>query len=172
VIRALTTLVGLACAAALLLLVNDTGSAEGGGLWKRAVLIAAAGAVAGAFYQLGGIRRPGVRLNIPLFIGAFVPWTLLALAICANRAGTPVWLSDVTHDILPDSSLTRWSPSFPILAFIDGLLFAFALIEPLVQQAPEVRRVVAPATEAQADGRTEADRSGQAVTAVGQPDGK
>ena len=46
-IRALTTLVGLACAAALLLLVTDTGSAEGGGLWKRAALFAAAGLVAG-----------------------------------------------------------------------------------------------------------------------------
>jgi hypothetical protein len=171
-IRALTTLVGLACAAALLLLVNDTGSAEGGGLWKRAVLIVAAGAVAGAFYQLGGIRRPGVRLNIPLFIGAFVPWTLLALAICSNRAGTPVWLSDLTHDILPDSALTRWSPSFPILAFTDGLLFAFALIEPLVQPAPEVRRVVAPATETHAAARTDADRSGQPVTVAGQPDGE
>ena len=40
-IRALTTLLGLACAAALLLLVPDTGSAEGGGLWKRAALLAA-----------------------------------------------------------------------------------------------------------------------------------
>ena len=88
-IRALTTLVGLACAAALLLLVNDTGSAEGGGLWKRAALLVGAGLVAGAFYQLGGIRRPGVRLNIPLFVGAFLPWTLLALAICANRSGRP-----------------------------------------------------------------------------------
>ena len=64
-IRALTTLAGLACAAALLLLVPDTGSAEGGGLWKRAALLAAAGLVAGVFYQLGGIRRPGVRLNVP-----------------------------------------------------------------------------------------------------------
>ena len=42
-IRALTTLVGLACAAALLLLVTEIGAAEGGGLWKRAALYAAAG---------------------------------------------------------------------------------------------------------------------------------
>lgn len=132
-IRALTTLIGLGCAAALLLLVNDTGSAEGGGLWGRAALLAGAGLAAGFFYQLGGIRRPGVRLNAPLLIGAFVPWSLLAVAICAHRAGTPVWLSDVVHDILPDSVLTRWSPSFSILAFADGLLLAFALVEPLVQ---------------------------------------
>lgn len=169
-IRAFTTLVGLACAAALLLLVNDVGSGDGGGLWKRAALLVGAGLVAGAFYQLGGIRRPGVRLNIPLFIGAFAPWTLLALAICANRAGTPVWLSDLTHDILPDSALTRWSPSFPILAFTDGMLFAFALIEPLVQQAPVVRSVVAPA--ATTESAAEADRSGHPASVVGQPGGK
>jgi hypothetical protein len=28
----------------------------------------------------------------------------------------------------------RWSGSFPILAFMDGLLLAFALVEPLVQE--------------------------------------
>ena len=131
-IRALTTLAGLACAAALLLLVPEAGSGEGGGLWKRAALIAFAGLVAGAFYQLGGIRRPGVRLNLPMLLGAFLPWTLLTLAICAQRAGTPVWLSDLAHDVLPKSALTRWSLSFPILAFVDGLLLAFALIEPRV----------------------------------------
>src|SRR6476659_6509690 len=77
-IRALTTLIGLACAAALLLLVPDVGAAAGGGLWKRAALFAAAGLVAGVVYQLGGIRRPGVVLNLPLLLGAFLPWTLLA----------------------------------------------------------------------------------------------
>jgi hypothetical protein len=132
VIRALTTLVGLACAAALLLLVPDTGSSEGGELWQRAALIAFAGFSAGVFYQLGGIRRPGVRLNLPMLLGAFLPWTLLTLAICAQRAGTPIWLSDLAHDILPQGALTRWSLSFPILAFVDGLLLAFALIEPRV----------------------------------------
>jgi hypothetical protein len=168
-IRALTTLVGLACAAALLLLVNDTGSGEGGGLWKRAALLAGAGLVAGAFYQLGGIRRPGMRLNIPLFIGAFVPWTLLALAICSNRSATPVWLSDITHDILPDTVLTRWSPSFPILAFMDGVLLAFALVEPLVQQAPQVR-VVAPAAPVTPIAEPAAAQPSRPVSLVGQPD--
>ena len=168
--RALTTLVGLACAAALLLLVNDTGSADGGGLWKRAALLVGAGVVAGAFYQLGGIRRPGVRLNIPLFVGAFAPWTLLALAICANRSGTPVWLTDVTHDILPDTVLTRWSPSFPILAFTDGLLFAFALVEPLVQRTPEAG-VIAPATPvAPRAPEASTTRPARPVSLVGQPD--
>jgi hypothetical protein len=166
VIRALTTLVGLACAAALLLLVNDTGSAEGGGLWKRAALLVGAGLVAGVFYQLGGIRRPGVRLNIPLFLGAFLPWTLLALAICANRSGTPVWLSNLTHDLLPDSALTRWSPSFPILAFTDGLLLAFALAEPLVQQEPAVAVVTPVAAESEA----ETVHSPRTVSLVGQPE--
>jgi hypothetical protein len=111
-----------------------------------------------------------MRLNIPLFLGAFVPWTLLALAICANRAGTPVWLNDLAHDILPDSALTRWSPSFPILAFTDGLLLAFALIEPLVQRTPEVRAVepVAPAVARAGD--DPAAPSARPVSLVGQPD--
>lgn len=137
-IRALTTLVGFACAAALLLLVADTGSAEGGGLWQRAALIAGAGLVAGAFYQLGGIRRPGVRINLPLFIGAFVPWTLLAVAICAHKAGTPVWMADLANDVLPNGWLARWSPSFPILAFVSGMLLAFALVEPVVRVRAQV----------------------------------
>jgi hypothetical protein len=149
VIRALTTLIGLACAAALLLLVTDTGTAEGGDLWQRAALLAGAGLVAGAFYQLGGIRRPGVRINFPLFVGAFVPWTLLALAICAQRAGTPVFLTDLVHDILPDSVLERWSASFPILAFMAGVLLAFALVEPLVQE--HARRAVVVDDDADTD---------------------
>jgi hypothetical protein len=141
-IRALTTLVGLACAAALLLLVTDTGEAEGGGLWQRAALLGAAGLAAGALYQLGGIRRPGMRVNVPLFLGAFVPWSLLAVAICAHRAGTPVFLTDLVRDILPDSALARWSPSFPILAFTDGLLLAFALVEPVVEERARSASIV------------------------------
>jgi len=138
-IRALTTLAGLACSAALLLLIPDVGSGEGGGLWKRAAVLAAAGLLAGAAYQLGGIRRPGVRLNVPLLLGAFLPWTLLALAICAQRAGTPSSLRDLAHDIVPGGALTRWSASFPVLAFTSGLLLAFALVEPLIQERPVVR---------------------------------
>jgi hypothetical protein len=137
-IRAFTTLAGLACAAALLLLVTDTGSAEGGGLWQRAALLAAAGLVAGVLYQLGGIRRAGVRLNLPLLIVAFVPWTLLAVAICAQRSGTPASLTDLVRDILPAGVLVRWSASFPVLAFTSGLLLAFGLVEPLVQEHVEV----------------------------------
>jgi hypothetical protein len=132
-IRALSTLAGLAVAAALLLLVPDVGSAEGGGVWKRAALLAAAGLVAGALYQLGGIRRPGFRLNGAMLLGVFLPWTALAVAICTQRAGTPSSLTNWVRDALPDSWLTRWSASFPILAFASGLLLAFSLIEPLVQ---------------------------------------
>jgi hypothetical protein len=152
-IRALTTLVGLACAAALLLLVLDVGSAEGGGLWKRAALLAVAGLVAGFFYQLGGIRRPGVKLNLPLLLGAFLPWSLLALAICAQRAGTPSSLTDLVRDILPDSALRRWSPSFPIFAFTSGLLLAFALVEPRVGERPAEPEVAE--AEARAEGTEE-----------------
>ena len=67
---------------------------------------------------------------------AFLPWTLLAVAICAQRAGTPSSLTDLVRDILPDSALRRWSLSFPILAFTSGLLLAFALVEPRVGERP------------------------------------
>lgn len=149
VIRALTTLMGLAGAAALLLLVPDTGSAEGGGLWKRAALLAAAGLVAGALYQLGGIRRPGMRVNLPLLIGAFLPWTLLAVAICAQRSGTPSSLTDLVRNVLPDSALRRWSVSFPILAFMNGLLLAFAVVEPRVRVRATVHEVHAAEEESE-----------------------
>lgn len=148
-IRALTTLAGLACAAALLLLVPDTGAAEGGGLWKRAALLAAAGLVVGVFYQLGGIRRPGVRLNLPMLIGAFLPWTVLAVAICAQRSGTPSSLTGWVRDVLPDSALTRWSASFPILAFTSGLLLAFSLVEPLVRVRAREIATVAPVEDSE-----------------------
>jgi hypothetical protein len=142
-VRALTTLIGLASAAALLLLVPDTGTAEGGGLWKRAALLAAAGFVAGFFYQLGGVRRPGVRVNAPLLVAGVLPWTLLAIAICAQRAGTPTFLTDLVRDVLPASGLRRWSLSFPILAFTSGLLLAFALVEPRIDEPTVVRDEIA-----------------------------
>lgn len=136
VIRAFATLVGLACAAAILLL-PAVGWIDGGDLWKRAAILAAAGLVAGVFYQLGGIRRPGVRLNLPMLLAAWLPWSILALAVCADLAGTPSTLARWVRDIVPSGALARWSPSFPILAFTSGLLLAFALIEPLVQQRAE-----------------------------------
>ena len=77
-----------------------------------------------------------------------------------------MWLSDLTHDVLPDSALTRWSPSFPILAFTDGLLFAFALVEPLVQQEP----AVAVSTPDPAESEGEIAHSPRTVSLVGQPD--
>ena len=145
--RALMTLIGLACAAALLLLVNDTGSSEGGELWQRAALIAGAGLVAGAFAQLGGIGRPGVHANVPLLVLAFAPWTVLALAITAHRAGTPVWLSGLASDIVPDRAFARWSSSFPILVFADGMLLAFALIEPRIRLRAVDATPAAPVSE-------------------------
>jgi hypothetical protein len=83
-----------------------------------------------------------MRLNVPLFVCAFVPWTVLAVAICAQRSGTPASLTDLVRDILPTSALTRWSASFPILAFTSGLLLAFALVEPRVQEPVRVRATV------------------------------
>jgi hypothetical protein len=122
--RALAALVMLAAAAALLLAVPDVGSGEGGAVWGRAGVLAAAGVLVGL--ALRG-RLPGTRPDVLLLILAVLPWTLLALAVCAVRAGTPVWLSDLVHDLLPESVLRRWSVSFPVMPFVEGALLAVAL---------------------------------------------
>ena len=75
------------------------------------------------------------------------PWTLLAIAICAQRAGTPAFLTDLVRDVLPGSALRRWSLSFPILAFTSGLLLAFALVEPRVAEPTVVREEIAAEAE-------------------------
>jgi hypothetical protein len=51
------------------------------------------------------------------------------------------------HDVLPKGALTRWSLSFPILAFMDGLLLAFALVEPRVGEMAHVRAAEETETE-------------------------
>jgi hypothetical protein len=130
-IRALTTLVGLAAAAAILYLVTETGT-SGGSLWARALIWAAAGLVIGVFYQAGGRRAPGIRMNVPLFVLAFLPWTVLTAALVAIEAGKPVWLGDRGRDILPDGWIGRWETSLPAFALVSGLLLAFALLEPRV----------------------------------------
>jgi hypothetical protein len=146
-IRAFVTLVGLVCAAALLL-VPRVGWDTGGDLWARVAVLGAAGLVAGVFYQLGGVRRPGVRVNLPMLVGAWLPWTVLAVAVCIDVSGTPSSLTHLAHD-LPSGALARWAPSLSIIAFVDGLLLAFALVEPLVHGPAIVARQTAPADEAQ-----------------------
>lgn len=130
-IRALTTLVGLAAAAAILYFVTDVGT-SGGSWWSFAAVWAGAGLVLGILYQGGGRRAPGVRMNVPLLILAFLPWTLLTAALVAVEANKPVWLADRGRDVLPDSWIHRWQVSLPAFAFGVGLLFAFSLIEPRI----------------------------------------
>src|SRR3954447_8228378 len=77
-IRALVALLGFAAAAVLLALAPDAGQLTGDELWYVAGMWAAAGLVAGVLYQAGGIRRPGMRLNVPLLVVAWLPWTLLS----------------------------------------------------------------------------------------------
>jgi hypothetical protein len=145
-IRALTTLVGLAGAAAILYFVTDAGT-SGGSWWSFAALWAAAGLVLGILYQSGGRRAPGVRMNVPLLIFAFLPWTVLSAALVAVEAGKPVWLADRGRDIIPDAWIARWEFSLPAFAFGVGLLLAFALIEPRVgirEVAPALDSSTAP----------------------------
>jgi hypothetical protein len=145
-IRALTTLLGLAGAAAILYLVTDVGT-SGGSWWSRALLWAAAGLAVGIFYQAGGRRAPGVRMNLPLLILAFLPWTLLTAALVAVEANKPVWLADRGRDILPDAWILRWEVSLPAFAFLVGMLLAFSLLEPRIgirEVAPALESATAP----------------------------
>ncbi len=133
-VRALTTLVGLTAAAAILYFVTDVGD-NGGSFWTRALMWAAAGLVLGIFYQAGGRRSPGFRANTPMLVLAFLPWTLLSAALVAVAADNPSWMSDRVRDFLPDSWIARWEISLPAFAFVSGMLLAFSLIEPRVGQA-------------------------------------
>jgi hypothetical protein len=135
-IRALTTLVGLVAAAAILYFVSDIDQ-SGGSFWAVALVWAAAGLALGVLYQGGGRRAPGVRMNVPLLIVGFLPWTLLTAALVAVEAGQPVWLADRGRDLLPDRWIPRWELSLPAFAFGSGLLLAFALIEPRIGSREE-----------------------------------
>jgi hypothetical protein len=131
VVRALTTLVGLAGAAAILYFVTDLGDG-GGSYWVFALLWAAAGFAIGLLYQGGGRRAPGLRTNIWMLLLAWLPWTLLTAAVIANRAGKPGWIADRARDVIPRAWLDRWEFSLPAFGVGVGLLLAFSLIEPRI----------------------------------------
>lgn len=130
-IRALSTLVGLAAAAAILYFVTDVGDG-GGSWWLFALVWAAAGLAVGVLYQGGGRRAPGLRRNLPLLLLAFLPWTVLTAALVALQANNPVWLADRGRDILPDAWIARWEVSLPAFAIVAGVLLAFSLLEPRI----------------------------------------
>jgi hypothetical protein len=131
VVRALTTLVGLAGAAAILYFVTDLGDG-GGSYWLFALLWAGAGFAVGLLYQAGGRRAPGLRTNIWMLLFAWLPWTLLSAAVIANRAGKPGWIADRARDAIPRAWLDRWEFSLPAFGVGVGLLLAFSLIEPRI----------------------------------------
>ena len=100
------TLAGLAAAAAILYFVTDIGTG-GGSLWPIALVWAGAGFALGVLYQGGGRRAPGFRMNIPLLVLAFLPWTVLAAALVAIQANNPVWLANRGRDIIPSAWIAR-----------------------------------------------------------------
>lgn len=144
-VRALTTLVGLAAAAAILYVVSDIGD-NGGSLWPIAAVWAAAGLALGIFYQAGGRRSPGLRMNFPLLIFAFLPWTLLSAALVAVEANKPSWLADRGRDVLPDAWIARWEISLPAFAFGAGVMLAFSLLEPRIGVRPPDPDPIEPAS--------------------------
>jgi hypothetical protein len=131
-IRALTALLGFAAAAVLLEVAPRAGDLAGSSYWWVALLWAAAGLVAGALYQAGGIRAPGLRVNPWLFLLCFVPWTLLAAGVVVQRADTHSWYARLARTIFPDSWLVHWSLGAAAFAFGAGLLLALSVVEPLV----------------------------------------
>jgi hypothetical protein len=131
-IRALATLLGLAAAAVLLALAPDAGDLTGDKLWYVAGVWAAAGLVAGIFYQAGGVRRPGTRLNQPMLFLAWLPWTLLAVGAIVQLAEPGGDVARLYRDVFPDTWLAHWAIATSALCFGSGLLLAFSLIEPRV----------------------------------------
>jgi hypothetical protein len=129
-IRALTALIGFALAAAILYFVPDAGDVINDPIWGVPLLWAAAGLVAGIFYQAGGLRRPGMRVNVPLFLFVFVPWTVVTASLVAAGTNQPAWLADQARSIAGDGALARWQDSLAAFAFASGLLLAFSLLEP------------------------------------------
>src|SRR5450432_152932 len=120
-VRALTTLAGLVAVAAILYFVTDVGT-SGGRFWLVALVWAGAGLALGVLYQGGGRRAPGLRMNLPLLLLGFLPWTLLTAALVAIQANNPVWLADRGRDLIPDGWIARWEFSLPVFAFGSGLL--------------------------------------------------
>jgi uncharacterized membrane protein YhaH (DUF805 family) len=154
-IRALTALLGFAAAAVLLEVAPRAGHTSGSSFWWVALLWAAAGLVAGALYQAGGIRAPGLRVNPWLFLLCFVPWTLLAAGVVVQRADTHSWYARLARTIFPDSWLVHWSLGTAAFAFGAGLLLALSVVEPLVGDVVEAAPRERAAPEGVRDGRTE-----------------
>ena len=139
--RALTALIGFALAAAILYFVPDAGNVIDNPVWAVPLVWAAAGLVAGVFYQSGGLRRPGMRANVPLLLFVFVPWTVATASLVAFSTGSPAWLADEARSIAGVDVLNRWIPSLAVFAFVSGLLLALSLIEPRTMTVIEERVV-------------------------------
>jgi hypothetical protein len=131
-VRALVTLLGLVGAAALLYGAPEADDAVGGGNWSVVGAWALAGFVAGLAYQAGGIRRPGVRVNLALLLLAALPWGLLTAGLAAVAIDPDSTVAEWTRDIVPVEALTRWVPAVAAFALAGGLLLALALLEPRV----------------------------------------
>jgi hypothetical protein len=149
--RALMALLGFAAAAALIALAPDAaflGDTSTRDVWLIAGTWALAGLVAGAVYQAGGVRRPGLRVNPWLFLLVFTPWALLTVGIVAQLGNPDSGVARLTRDVVPDGILENWVQAVAAFTFVSGLLLAFSLVEPLVGTTRErvLRREGAVAT--------------------------
>lgn len=134
--RALTALVGFAAAAVLLELAPRAGDLIGSDLWYVVGVWALAGLVAGVFYQAGGIRRPGLRVN-PWMLGVvLVPWLVLSVAVITQLSNPASQLAVWARDIAPDAWLAHWATGIPAFALVSGLLLALSVVEPRIGVPP------------------------------------
>jgi hypothetical protein len=144
-IRALAALLGFAAAAALLELAPRAGDLAGTHLWYVAGVWALAGVVAGALYQAGGVRRPGLRMNSWMLILVFAPWMVLSLAVVTQVSNPGSMVARWARDAAPDVWLSHWMSALAVFPFVAGLLLALSFVEPLVGVRPVIRDEVAPA---------------------------
>ena len=153
-VRAAVALLGFAAAAAILYLVPDAGNVVTDPIWGVPLLWAAAGLVAGVAYQIGGLRRPGVKVNRGMLLVVFAPWAAVTLALIASLTDDPPWLARLASDLAGSDAVRRWESSLGIFAFVSGLLLALSVVEPRVARKVVTAPATTPAIEP-ADPRSE-----------------
>jgi hypothetical protein len=140
--RALVTLIGFATAGLVLYAVPDVTRFTDHPDWGVPALWALAGFVGLAAYRAGSLRGLSARLDVPVLVLVFLPWTLVAIAVIAHVTGEPSTIASHARDLTSRRVLDRLADSAGPLAFGAGALLALGLIGPRARTI--VRETVAP----------------------------
>jgi hypothetical protein len=143
-VRALTALLGFAAAVVLLAVAPNAGAVSGDSFWYVVLVWALAGLVAGALYQAGGIRRPGLKLNPFMLLIVFLPWAIVTVGTALQVGEPNSAFARWTRSVTPDTTLAHWVVAVSTLAFGAGLLLALSIVEPRVGVAPAPARAREP----------------------------